>query len=429
VHPENPRYLADASGKPLYLAGSHVWYVIQGPDTAHATTFLDYIKALGHTFTRVWCFLYYNQITYDDLTNYPAQPWPYLRTGPGTALDGAPKFDLTRPNDTYFQSLKDFVHAAQNRGIICSIMLFGSYNLIRNAEFNNCVWHGSNNINPETLVLSKGPDFFAMNPGVLRLQEAHVRRVVDALNDYDNVMWEIMNESMDAPNVITWHDHMIRYLRAYEATKPKQHLIGMTGGPATAGGQKMFQSVADWVSPDAGSSDGDYKNFGGSGHTRKIVLNDTDHLRGVIYDKTVVRPWIWKTFTRGNHPLFMEDRRLFTRAPTAGEEGIRRALGHTVSYANRMNLAKAVPRADLASTGYALAQPGVEYLVYQPRSGAFTVNLAAGTYFYEWFNPDAGTVDSSGSLSAAEGQRIFNPPFAGDAVLYLKTIPSASSRE
>jgi hypothetical protein len=113
----------------------------------------------------------------------------------------------------------------------------------------------------------------------------------------------------------------------------------------------------------------------------------------------------------------------------AGEEGIRRALGHTVSYADRMNLAKAVPRADLASTGYALAQPGVEYLVYQPRSGAFTVNLAAGTYFYEWFNPDAGTVDSSGSLSAAEGQRTFNPPFAADAVLYLRTTPPASSRE
>jgi hypothetical protein len=75
---------------------------------------------------------------------------------------------------------------------------------------------------------------------------------------------------------------MIRYLRVYEATKPKQHLIGMTGDPATAGGRKMFQSVADWVSPDAGSSDSDYKNFGGSGHTRKIVLNDTPmgrHLR------------------------------------------------------------------------------------------------------------------------------------------------------
>jgi hypothetical protein len=259
-----------------------VWYVIQGPDTAHATTFLDYIKARGHNFTRVWCFFYYNQITYDDLTKYPAQPWPYLRTGPGTALDGAPKFDLTRPNDTYFQSLKDFVHAAQNRGIVCSVMLFGSYNLIRNDEFNNCVWNRSNNINPETLVLSTGPDFFAMNPGVLHLQEAHVRRVVDTLNEYDNVIWEIMNESMDAPNVSAWHDHVIRYLRVYEATKPKQHLIGMTGDPATAGGRKMFQSVADWVSPDAGSSDSDYKNFGGSGHTRKIVLNDTPmgrHLR------------------------------------------------------------------------------------------------------------------------------------------------------
>ena len=29
VHPGNPRYFADASGRPVYLTGSHTWAVVQ----------------------------------------------------------------------------------------------------------------------------------------------------------------------------------------------------------------------------------------------------------------------------------------------------------------------------------------------------------------------------------------------------------------
>ena len=44
----------------------------------------------------------------------------------------------------------------------------------------------------------------------------------------------------------------------------------------------------------------------------------------------------------------------------------RRAMGHTLAYANRMNLATMTPRDNLASSGYCLANPGEEYLIYLP---------------------------------------------------------------
>ena len=47
-------------------------------------------------------------------------------------------------------------------------------------------------------------------------------------------------------------------------------------------------------------------------------------------------------------------------------EFCRRAMGHTLAYANRMNLAAMTPRDDLASSGYCLANPGEEYLIYLP---------------------------------------------------------------
>lgn len=430
VHPDNPRYFADSGGRPVYLAGSHAWYYIQGPDAGRekAIAFLDLIKARGHNFTRVWSFFPYLQITYDDVVNLPPLPWPYPRTGPGTALDGGPKFDLQKPVDAYLESLRDFVREAGKRGIYCSIMLFGSYNLIRDEEFPNSVWHRDNNVNPETAPLLTGPDFFKLDPGVLALQEQTVRHVVDALNEFDNVMWELMNEAMDAPGAAAWHDHMIRYIRSYEATKPRQHLVGMTGGPDRAGGQQMFESAADFVSPDNGSA-GNYRRGGPGGHAQKPVISDVDHLWGVSYQEPGMRRWVWMTFTRGNHPIFMEDRRVLTQAPHPADDRIRYALGHTVAYARRMDLARVVPRGDLSSTGYALADPGREYLVYHPADEAvtvmprrFTVDLRENVYRYEWFNPATGTVAATGTIRAAGGMRKFAAPFPGDAVLYLKAV-------
>ena len=87
----------------------------------------------------------------------------------------------------------------------------------------------------------------------------------------------------------------------------------------------------------------------------------------------------------------------------------------------RMDLASALPRGGLASTKFCLANPGREYLVYNPAAdgGSITVKLEAGKYKYEWMNPDNGKVVSKGTVDAEEGDRGFKAPFKGDAVLYV----------
>jgi len=98
-----------------------------------------------------------------------------------------------------------------------------------------------------------------------------------------------------------------------------------------------------------------------------------------------------------------------------------KAMGQTRRFAERMNRAGMTPQPRLASAGYCLARVGAEYLVYQANSGeAFSVNLPAGTYQYEWFNPQQGATASDGSLGAQTGDSRFRAPFDGDGVLYLK---------
>jgi len=47
------------------------------------------------------------------------------------------------------------------------------------------------------------------------------------------------------------------------------------------------------------------------------------------------------------------------------------------------------------------------------------VNLEAGEYDYEWFMPDKGSVQKTGSITTDGVKMSFSPPFKGDAVLYL----------
>ena len=101
---------------------------------------------------------------------------------------------------------------------------------------------------------------------------------------------------------------------------------------------------------------------------------------------------------------------------------IRKAMGQTLALARKVDLAAMIPQDALSSTTFCLAHPGSEYVVYQPVPGKeFTLDLVAGTYALEWFNPAAGAVASTGTLTVESGRRSFTPPFAGDAVLYLRS--------
>lgn len=423
-HPSNPRYFTDGAGKVVYLSGSYPQWNLQDVGTGDPPPHFDYTAYLNlltrqnHNFIRMW--VWENAI---DTAGERALPMPYVRSGPGAALDGKPRFDLHRFEETYFDRLRGRVISARDRGIYVSIMLFQGWSLFKNSANRTLrnpwighPFHRANNINGidgDSNRDNEGLEVHTLQiPAIIALQEAYVRKVVDTVNDLDNVLFEIANESHAAST--EWQYHLINQVHGYEVGKPKRHPVGMTfqWSPRGSGtNAALFNSPADWISlglPDAGHvpiADG-----------RKVVVLDDDHRAG-----WADRGWIWKSFTRGNNTISLDpiDRDRWRR--TKGSfRSVRSALGHIRAYADRVNLVMMTPRGDLVSTGYCLAAPGSEYLVYQPDSGRFTMDLAPGTYTYEWFSPEAGIVADADSLTTSGGKRSFTPPFAGDAVLYLK---------
>jgi len=438
IHPQNPRYFTDGIKMPdgslraVYLTGAHTWnnLVDMGrndpPEPFDFEAYLKFLVNHGHNFIRLWA---WDSTTWDTRANgalgkdfiHKATPLPWMRTGPARALDGKPRFDLTQFAPDYFQRLRSRVAAAGEQGIYVSVMLFEGWGLYhgnrRRGTDDGWAWRShpfnpANNING---VKVQGADDFSgkvhtlRNPEVNELQAAYIRKAVDALNELDNVLYEVINEGGEQE----WNRWVINTIHEYERTKPKQHPVGNTGHGAERL-PTMLASPAEWVSP--GRADG-FAEDPPAWSEKKVSLLDTDHIWGVGGSAA----WVWRSFLRGHNPIFMDPYDGSVLGQDRGWEGIRAEMGHTRRLAERMNLAAMTPRNDLASTGYCLANPGTEYVIYQPDGGKeFTVELSPRAYRYEWFNPAKGISAGSGKLQSAGGAHTFTPPVPQDAVLYLK---------
>ena len=106
VHPENPRYFRNpATGKAVYLTGSHTWNNLQDMEPKGSTGsfdfdgYLDFLVRHHHNFIRLWRWestagTRLRAAGRTRTREFVVAPHPWKRTGPGMALDGKPKFDL-----------------------------------------------------------------------------------------------------------------------------------------------------------------------------------------------------------------------------------------------------------------------------------------------------------------------------------------------
>ncbi|HLJ93085.1 MAG TPA: putative collagen-binding domain-containing protein, partial [Gemmataceae bacterium] len=334
-----------------------------------------------------------------------------------TAKDGKAKFDLHQFDPEYFARLRQRVEAAGRKGIYVSVMLFEGWAAQFTDAWDYHPFNGPNNVNAIDAD-DKGVGYFTlpstpMGKQVLALQEAYVKKVIDSVNDLDNVLYEICNESGGFST--EWQYHLIRLVKQYELQKSKQHPVGMTFQYKGGTNAMLFESPADWISPNPGNGNESYRDNPPSAYRGKVIVSDTDHFWGHTGGDAL---WVWKSFCRGLNVLFMEE---LTRSPT-WQDSAREGMGQVRRYAEKMNLAATVPADALSQTKYCLAERGKEYLVFQSGSqGEFTLNLsdAPGSFSVEWFSIRKGTPVSAKAIEGG-AVRTFTTPFGGPAVLYLK---------
>ena len=442
----NAHYFTDGSGKAILLSGSQTWNDFQDtststpPTAVDFTAYVNFLNSHGHNVTILWKKDLPTYCNWGAGGTWHMAPFPWKRTGgnSGTqvASDGLPAFDLMQLDQTYFDRLRARVIQLQRNGIYAIVELFDGLGLANNRCSNDGYpFTAGNNVNG--VDDGGGTNSMTMSSpnAVTNIQDAYVQKVIDTVNDQPNVLWEVSEEAPSSSG--WWQGHMINLIHTYETGKPLQHPVGLPW--YNNGDTVLYNANADWVAPSARISP---TSSCGSGTPQcKVNINDSDHsYYGMWNDSAQTnRNYVWENFGNGNQVMFMDPyliywssgNRNLCQSPSNGVcsgpdsrwDNMRNNLGYTVSYANKMDLAKMTPKGGLSSTGYCLAQTpsvGAEYLVYAPNGGSFTVNLSATTRVLnvEWFDPSSGSTTSGGSVSGGSTQT-FTPPFSGDAVLYL----------
>ena len=474
VSQTNPRYFTTREGsRAIYLTGSHIWNNLHdgmGPGSDCAGTaepfdypgYLAFLKERGHNFIRLWRWEQFQSQAAGGNYHLCMTPQPWARTGPGAAKDGKPKYDLTRLEPEFFNRLRQRVSAAGNEGMYVAVMLFDGWALHLSPAPDHVEghpFHAANNVNGVGITSIVNYQVLPLDAKVQAFQEVYIKKVVDAVHDLPNVLWEVANESSgggmvdqafaqmlglasvpDWGNSTEWQYWVIDVVRRHEQAEGYvSHPMGMTMQFPVADQTKvndpLFASRAEWVSP--GYDDEIFMNGGhpmapGSPPSRwydnppaadgrRVVITDTDHYAPGKGDAL----WAWKSFVRGHHPILMDFGLIGGINPDdpgfAAFEAARFAMGDTRRYAERMGLIDMTPRGELASTGYALVNPGQEYLILNPNAAerSCSVELAAGKYAVEWHNVTSRETQPAGETQGA-GPVTFTAPFSGPAVLYLK---------
>ena len=444
VSSRNPRYFVQRADttRAVYLAGSHVFagFMDQGdtdpPPSFNYTAYLNFLNENNHNFFRFWT-------AWTSPKNGPWQrsgewyyntPQPWRRTGPDSATDGKPKFNFDSLDQNYFGRLHARVDSAQRRGIYVSIMFFNAFDMSNQKGGSpgnpgmHSPWRLVNNVNGINGDPNGDLDCAETNtyiPAVWAIQERYIKTVIDSVNEFDNVLYEVCNESNGGPDEVAWQERIIDTVHSYESRKPKQHPVGFTVPWPGGINSTLFNSNADWVSPNSG---GGYETDPPITDTSKIIINDTDHLCGICGN----RGYVWRSFLRGLNFLFSDsyDGRATGSGANWGFPGydssnandvtFRHSIGYTRSFATRMKLLDVRPRNSLASTNYCL-QGGREWLVYQPASGSFTVDVSTtqDSLNVEWLDIESGAVAVGARIAGGSSNLTMTPPFAGDVALYL----------
>jgi hypothetical protein len=427
----NPRYFTNNSGKAIYLTGSHTWnnLVDMGPtmppEEFDFPSYIEWLKKYNQNFMRLWT---WELINWDTKANreeaakvHYVSPHPWIRTGHGIARDGKPKFDLKKHNPDYFKRLKKRVKIASDNDIYVSVMFFEGWGLQFSPNaFQNHPFHPDNNINGINGDLNNdgsGVEIHTLaDDNITAIQKAYIKRVVETVNEFDNVLYEISNENH--PPSTDWQYHMIAFIKDLENKLPKQHPVGMTFQYRGGRNQTLIQSPADWISPN---SEGGYRDDPPAGDGIKVIITDTDHLWGIGGNQQ----WVWKSFVRGLNPIFMDpyDGNVLKKSfDSLWVEPLRKNMGYTLMFAQRMDLINMVPEPDLVSSAFCLANKGKEYLVYLPEGHQVVVDLTdfPSAFQTEWFDPNTGKFKKAESIEGGKKLSMTSPLGSRDAVLYLK---------
>jgi hypothetical protein len=225
LYPANPAYLC-IDDEPRILMGSGEHYgALLNADFDYATYFAT-LGQYGLNQTRVFSGTYRERPGHFGIEANTLAPQPGRYVSPWVE-DEPDRFDLERLNPAWFERLRELLGHAKRNGVVVELVLF-------------CFWYGDDHwraspMHPERNVAGLGPHdrelvYTLADNELLPVHDRFVRETVRAVNDFDNVYFEISNEPYsrhDGTAYLDWQHHIVDVITETESTLPNRHLVAI----------------------------------------------------------------------------------------------------------------------------------------------------------------------------------------------------------
>jgi hypothetical protein len=235
-------------GKVIRLAGNHTWNTVQ--PMAGEKIKLDQLTG---NFTRLWTV---------ETRGMIASQSSWGSNTPGlVSVDFVPWKKTGDLNKKYYKALEKVVKSAEKKDMVTGVVLFDH-------AFNAYFPQGWENHPFKALKSApSGPEYIHTKGPWNQYQRAHVKKIVETLEPYSNVIYEVGNE-LHRYSVPWFQKKVISWVKKW-TDKPVGASYASRVKPSAGRSQNWLTQVdADWIAPSGGDKIGGFKG--------PQVL-DTDH--------------------------------------------------------------------------------------------------------------------------------------------------------
>jgi hypothetical protein len=441
------RYPVTATGTPEPLIGDSItqaWMEL-GSDFNYRA-YIDSLVEHGLNATLLWSFIASSpgRRIADERIGYDAPAlWPWC----GSARDR--NFDLNCHNPAYFSRLRDFVGYADERGIIVVLTVHDGWLKDRfdAHPFSATLGNGPLTDRAQYVELARyGQELpRELDPRWDRryhnqyFQERFCERLIDELEPFHNVIYEIFNEGewYDARRRRQHEEHFLRFFLTRTAAplaSNTDHISGIDPGndPDVDVISLHFPKWSTQV--EARTVFEHYARAVRESSAKPVLFSETvPEFRGNPGELDALTRVLWGTLLGGGNILVQDDVafRFAEDSPMAarsreGDELLTR-IGVANRFARRINLVDLEPDPDLCSSEICMAQRGIQYVVFAESGNEVWLDLSevSGRLVeLTWIDPRSGAITAP-VTGRADGRMILQPPLA-DTVLHVAVVPPDS---
>lgn len=439
LHPENPHYLLYKQ-KPMVLVTSAEHYGAVLNKDFDFETYLKTMHDEGMNYTRIFTGSYVEIDGSFGIEKNTLGPEvgrfiaPWQRTSEEGLYKGEKKFDLSKWNEEYFSRLHAFISLAEELDVIVEVTFFCS--TYRDDTWMRNPFNPGNNINGINLNLDRKESNTLKNNILSGFQIELVKKIVNELNDYDNVFFEIMNEPWsDNPQkvmrtlrtldpkpgegdwykwaetaseeILEWQKVMAKTLVETEKELPKKHLIAQN--------YTNFKHSISAIDPNISIINFHYAwpeavwmNYAWN----KPINYDESGFAGQETDTYLQQAWQFMLaggaiFNNLDYSFFVgsEDGTQKNNAPGAGSTEFRRQLKYLRHFIESFEFVKMAPDHQVVyhapgAEVQCISEPGKQYamVLSGEHSSDLKLNLPKGKYKYEFVCPYSQQILSKGNF-------------------------------